>query len=393
MRCWRNVVLMMVMALIVFSIAKAEKEVNFSGLVYAYWYYDMSDTLDAFGNQSDVDFDSYNRFGITRTYLSAKARVSDRTFGRITVDVNPKDNNIRLKYGYIGWKCFENRQIMFGGKLGLLETPWIANANKAWSRRYISKTASDFFGLQTSADFGITLWSKLGKKGKWGNANFSILNGTSYKEPDEKDNSKDIDLTVFIKPLNAQPDFEKSIIGFQINSGKISDFDSSGVFTDDFKKTTISILANLQYNELLNLGVEYNSYSSPYVLDVFDVGLDKFANGDTSDVIISATTIFGTLWFGELLPDIKKLQTTGLFFRYIAVDADADDHTDIGYDSPNAVDPFGMKSTMMMIGLECNPVKGFKGSLNFQSDKITNRGTGLDDITNSYLYLNMMFSF
>jgi hypothetical protein len=113
------------------------------------------------------------------------------------------------------------------------------------------------------------------------------------------------------------------------------------------------------------------------------VGLNNFA-GDQSDFKVNSFSFFGGFWFGEIMPDSKMMQTLDLFLRYVMLDPDADDHDNVGYGAP-----YEVKANQIMIGLECTPIKGFKGSLNFQSDKITNLGAGIDDVTNSYLYLNM----
>ncbi|UCE66056.1 MAG: hypothetical protein JSU85_14575, partial [Candidatus Zixiibacteriota bacterium] len=379
MKRWRNIALVVLMSFLMFSAASADKEVTFGGEVYSQWYYDLSDTLNAFGNRSQVDFDSYSHFDVTRAYITGKAKLSEKTYGRITVDVEPMLNVMRLKYGYVGWRFFESEQLMLGTELGLVEIPYIYNMDKIWGRRYISMTPSEMswhpnaLGMQSSADYGLSFWSKFGEKGKWGKAFLSFLSGTSYKTPGENNPTKDIDFTFFLTPLNAQPDFAESKIGFQFNTGKVNTYSDSSQTADDFKKTILSVVADFRYAKLFNLGLEYNSYTSPYVLDVLDAGLNNFA-ADQSDMKINSFSIFGGLWFGELMPDTKAIQTINLFFRYIMLDPDADDHDNVGYGAA-----YEVKANQMIIGAECAPIKGFKASLNFQSDKITDFGAGIDD--------------
>jgi len=379
--------LAIVLGLLMFSVASADKEVTLGGEVFSHWYIDLSDTLDAFGNRSDVQFDSYNSFEITRAYLTGKAKLSDKTYGKVTIDVEPSLNVMRLKYGYMGWKFYENEQFKMGTKMGLVETPYIYNMDKAWGRRYISMTPLELTGMQSSADFGLSFWCKFGEDAKWGKANLSLFNGPGYMNPDENNPTKDIDLTVFLTPLNANPDLAASKVGFQFNTGKVNAYNDSGDVADDYKKTIISFMADFRFAELFNLGVEYNSYTSPFILDVLDIGLNNFA-GDRSDVKINSLSIMGGLWFGELMPDSKALSTLDLFFRYIMLDPDADDHTNIGYGAA-----YEVKANEMLIGVECAPIEGFKTSVNFQTDKITDLGPGVDDITNSYIYLNMGLMF
>ena len=86
MKRWLLGALVMALALGMFSMASAEKKVSFSGKVFAHWFMDLSDedqqTLESDG------FDSYNTFGVSRTYLTGKAKLSDKAYGKITFDVN-----------------------------------------------------------------------------------------------------------------------------------------------------------------------------------------------------------------------------------------------------------------------------------------------------------------
>lgn len=383
MNRWWIMALAGIILLLIFSAASAEKEVTLGGEVFSHWYMDLSDTLDAFGNRSDVQFDSYNRFEITRAYLTGNAKLSEKTYGKVTIDIEPSLNVMRLKYGYVGWKFFENEQFKMGTKMGLVETPYIHNMDKTWGRRYISMTPLELTGMQSSADFGLSFWSKFGEEGKWGKASLSFFNGPGYMNPDENNPTKDIDFTIYLTPLNAQPDLAESKVAFQFNTGKVNAYNDSSDVDNDFKKSIISVMGDFRYAKLFNLGLEYNSYTSPYVLDVLGVGLNNFA-ADQSDMKINSISIFGGLWFGELMAESKAFSTLNLFFRYIMLDPDADDHDNVGYGAP-----YEVKANQIMIGLECAPIEGFKTSLNYQSDKISDFGAGIDDVTNSYLYLNM----
>ncbi|UCC78492.1 MAG: hypothetical protein JSW64_09410 [Candidatus Zixiibacteriota bacterium] len=393
-RLW-NFALALILGVFLFSVAGAEKEVMFGGELFSSWYYDMSDSLTDFGNRSYVRFDNYNRFQVTRAYLTGKAKLSDRTYGRISSDVNPSYNYIRLKYGYVGWAFLRSEKLDLGANMGLVENPYIYNMDEIWGRRYISMTPGEMSwnqdapGMQSSADFGLSFWGKFGEDGKVGKAFISFFNGPGYTETDENNPTKDVDFTIFLNPLNAQPGLEESKIGFQFSTGKVNAYNDSSDIEDYYKMSILSFMGDLRYRKLFNIGLEYNGYTSPYILDVLNTGLYYFDFDDSSDVKVSSLSIFGALWFGELMPDSRALQTLDLFFRYVMLDPDTDDHDDIGYPSPAGTEPYEVKATQMIIGLECAPVEGFKSSLNFQSDKIKDRGAGLNNVTNSYLYLNM----
>lgn len=373
-----------VLLLLAFSVASADKETGFGGKIYAHWYYDLSDTLDY--SKSNADFDNYNAFGITRSYITGWAKLTDKSSGKITIDINANrgnsQNNIRLKYAYLKWKLYSGTRIGLAAKFGLHETPWIMGMNKIWGRRYLAKTPSDILGMETTSDNGISVIGKFGKKGKWGWASISIFNGASYSSPWDNNPSKDINLAAFIAPLNGNADFAKSTVGFQYYSGILNAYDDSSQTQDDYKKTLMSAVANFQFKKLLALGVEYDSYTSPQRLTRGGIWA-----ADTSDNKETAIALFGTLWFEELLKNNEKFKSLNFFFRYMMRDPDTDDH-----DLPGAAKN-EVNYTEMIFGVECAPYKGLKTSLNYRSDTTKNPGVGVDDISNAYLFLNAQFMF
>ena len=344
----------------------------------------MSDTLAY--SRSGADFDNYSAFSIQRAYINAKAKLSDKISGRVTVDVDPANDYIWLKYAYVNRKLFSQENFDLSARLGLQGTPWIDEMNATWGRRYLEMTPTDQLEMETSADFGLSFGSNFGEDGKWGYARLAFFNGTSYTAPAENNPTKDINLAVFLTPLNANPDFAKSKIGFQAYSGTLNSYGDSAQVKDDYKKTMISIMGNLQYRELFAIGLEYDSYKSPQILDAFD-RLPFGIWPDTSDNKVTAIAIFGTLWFADLAKNTPLLQNTNLFFRYMMVDPDADDH-DLG-----GGNNFETSINEFIFGVECEPVKGVATALNYRAEKIKDIPGRDDDISNSYLYLNMLLAF
>ena len=377
-------IIVALMVLFAFSVASAEKEVKVGGQIFAQWYYDMSDTLDF--SRSNVDFENYSAFSIERAYLYAKAKLSEKTSGKVTVDVNPDNAYIRLKYAYINWKLFSQENFDLSTRLGLQGTPWIDEMNVVWGRRYLEKTPTDQLGMETSADFGLSFGSNFGEEGKWGYAKLAFFNGTSFDDPGEDNPTKDINLAVFLAPLNANPDFAESKIGFQVYSGTLNSYNDSLDVKDDYKKSMISIMGNLQYRKLFAIGVEYDSYKSPQILDIVDMGFGTWP--DMSDNKVAAIALFGTLWFADLAENTPLLQTTNLFFRYMMIDPDADDHEII---PPGGIN-FETSANEFIFGIECEPVKGVAAALDYRAEKIKDIPL-MDDISNSYLYLNMLLAF
>jgi len=371
----RGITFLALAALLIFafSMAHAEKEISLGGKVYAHWYYDLSDSLNAPGNISDANFDSYNAFGISRAYLTGSAKLSEKTSGKVTVDVNPNsnDNNIRLKFAYLKWHFYTGLQFDLTAKLGLHETPWIYGMDKIWGRRYLAKTPTDQLGMLTTSDNGLSFLSNLGEKGKWGSASLSIFNGASYESPWDNNPSKDINIAAFLTPLNSKAEFANSTIGFQYYMGTHNAYDDSSLTKDDYKQTLMSVVANFQYKKTFALGVEYNSLG--------------FQQPDTSGVMVdnkeNSMAIFGTLWFAELAQNTKMLQDLNVFFRYMTDDPDGEDLVN------------EMSETELIVGLECTPVDGFAASLNYRADTAKDLGPGVDDISNAYLFLNTLFEF
>ncbi len=386
MRLTLRSIVIVLLVFFAFSVASADKEVKVGGEIFAQWYYDMSDTLDY--SRSEVDFDSYSAFSIQRAYIYAKAKLSDKTWGKVTIDVNPGNDDIRLKYAYINWKCFLQESFDLSTRIGLQGTPWIDEMDAVWGRRYLEMTPTEQLGMETSADFGLSFKSNFGEEGKWGYAKLAIFNGTSFDDPGEDNPAKDINLAVFLTPLNTNPDLGKSKVGFQVYSGTLNSYDRSAEVKDDYKKTMISIMGNLQYRELFALGVEYNSYKSPQILDVADMGFGG-TWPDLSDNKVTAIALFGTLWLADLAENTPLLQTTSLFFRYMMVDPDADDHEII---PPGGIN-FETSANEFIFGVECEPIKGMAAALNYRAEKIKDIPFVTDDISNSYLFLNMLLKF
>jgi len=357
-----------------FMTAQAEKEVTLSGRIYAHWYMDLSDSLN--NSMSNKNFDSYNTFGVSRTYLTGAGKLSDKTSGKITIDINPADNNIRLKYAFLKWNFYQAQQYDLAAVFGLQGTPWNGGMEKIWGRRYISKVPADQLGMETTSDYGISLNSGLGEKGKWGNATLALFNGTTYSSPVDNNGSKDINLAAFIKPLNSNADFGKSTVGFQYYMGTLNSYDDSSQTKDDYKKTIMSFAANVQYRHTGAVGVEYNSYKSSVNLQNGNFWMQ---NGNVVENKANALAIFGTLWFEDLAANSRMLKTLDLFFRYMTFDPDADD---INND---------MKTNELIVGVECAPIKGFASSLNYRTEKTT--VTGSDDISNAYLFFNTIIDF
>jgi len=140
---------------------------------------------------SDID---QNGLAVDRLYLEAKYRANKVWMGRITMDVNneqtdnapgpaalgqPLDRNMNvfLKYAYIEGNFRPELQL----RAGLSHTPWIDYEQNLWGHRYVSKVASDIFGFDHSADYGVGLKGDVvdGMIQYWA----TVTNGGGYSNP------------------------------------------------------------------------------------------------------------------------------------------------------------------------------------------------------------------
>lgn len=138
-----------------------------------------------------------NSFEVPRFYLTLKAKPTDWSTLRLTLDMgrisDPKvedasgdelgvkfDNRyfIYAKYAYL-----EMKEPWLKGKftIGQQGLPWVGFVEKLWGYRWIDKTMTDLHKLQTSADLGA---SYTGKVKDFVEYQLAVVNGTGYKDPE-----------------------------------------------------------------------------------------------------------------------------------------------------------------------------------------------------------------
>ena len=165
-----------------------EQKLTIGGKSYINFTLSNTETRNGAGVvTSDVD---QNGLAIDRFYLEAKYRASKVWSGRITMDVNneqdpnpaptgPLDRNMNvyLKYAYIEGNFRPELQL----RVGLSHTPWIDYEQGLWGHRYVSKVASDLFGFDHSADYGVGLKGDVvdGMIQYWA----TVTNGGGYSNP------------------------------------------------------------------------------------------------------------------------------------------------------------------------------------------------------------------
>ncbi len=333
---------------VTFSNASAS-DTKVNGRLYTDWTLETSD-----------DADSENSFSISRAYVTVKSKLSDFTSVRITTDIREVDNfsgyTIILKYGYFDWKPkFGNGKLKV--RFGLHATPYIDRMNKLWGRRYMLKTASDLNKFVTSSDLGAGLIFGLGEKGKTGSASVHIFNGSSYSHIEDENKNKNINAHILLNPFINNEKLKRSQVQAQAYLGTQNETIADNEDASDYKMQLFSFGGLLGYNNTFDLGLDLNFLT------------EGPGNALDDDIKSSAFSLFGTLYFADLVENESFVRTLNLFGRFDIFDPDRDMDDDGEF--------------MFVAGIECNPVKGFKASLNYKTINPE------DDSQNSMSYLSI----
>jgi hypothetical protein len=176
----------------------APSPLNFSGVIFGSWNYQLPTTPQPLAGQTD------NQFILDRAYLTFRMPAGDRTSIRITTDVyqttegTPNAYTIRAKYAYLQYDQpkFSNGMSLLG-RIGILQNVVIDHEENFWPR-YISQVAVERAGYFASADVGIA--GQLTLPNKLGEVYATIVNGPGYTSR-EKDRFKDYAARLSLTPL------------------------------------------------------------------------------------------------------------------------------------------------------------------------------------------------
>jgi len=334
------------------SVFAADTKVN--GRVYAHWMMDLSDEAD-----------SFNDFGLSRAYVTVGSKLSDYTSVRITTDLREsawfEGYTIILKYAYFDWKpAFGHGVATF--RFGLQPTHYISSMNELWGRRYLEKTVGDLHGFLTTSDLGAGLMINLGEEGRIGNIAANVWNGTSYMDIEELNKHKDFSGFLILTPLSENDDLKRTALMGQVYFGTQNreiDIDEAA---SDWDRLLLSFGGMLGYRNTLDLGADINMYSLGR-----GPGID--------DLKRSGFSFFGTLYLEDIVADGSPLRTLNFFGRMDM------------YDPNTEVDDNG--NTLVIGGIECVPVNGFRASVNLRSKSYQAEDVDSD----TYLFLNTLFEF
>ena len=353
----RKIAISLIIAFILVATAginAAETEVN--GRLYTYWNMDLTDGSD-----------NFNEFALDRAYVTVKSKLSDYTSVRITTDLREANvgsnvyNVVLIKYAYLDWKpAFGNGVVKF--RFGLQPTPYIDKMNKLWGRRYLEKTVGDHQEFLTTSDLGAGLVFSLGEKGKVGYIAANVWNGTSYTSITELNKQKDFSGFVYLTPLKDNPDFKRTALQGQAYFGTQNRTFWLGEVASDYDRLLFSFGGLLAYRNTFDVGGDVNFNS-------------QGQGPDTEDLKETGYSFFSTIYFEDLVADESFLRTLNLFGRVDLYDPNTDADNDA--------------ETLVIGGIECVPVSGFKASVNIRSMSYQDEDEGSE----TFVYVNTLFKF
>jgi hypothetical protein len=210
----------------------ASVPVEFSGLFFPQFIY---------GGAKGNGTRSVNQFQLERAYLTAKAKIGDRTSLRFTSDIyRPGGNNgytMRAKYAYVQYDYWTNGEGFMGTnaqvRLGMQQTV-LNETEEAFWPRYVAKIAAERAGFFSSADLGASTTLSFNGMGE---LFAEVANGPGYATPENdrfKDYSVRLTLTPFgstmAKGLVLAPWFYKGTVQSALQPAEGRKHDRAGIF-------------------------------------------------------------------------------------------------------------------------------------------------------------------
>lgn len=195
-----------------------------------------------YGGQKGNGTRSANQFQLERAYLTAKAKVADRTSIRLTADVFRPGGNagytMRAKYAFVQYDYWMNKEGFMGAngqvRLGIQQTV-INEQEEAFWPRYVAKIAVERAGFFSSADLGASTTLSLGNG--IGELFAMVANGPGYTSSENdrfKDYSARLTLTPFgatpTEGLNVSPWYYKGTVASLLRPAEGRKHDRAGIF-------------------------------------------------------------------------------------------------------------------------------------------------------------------
>lgn len=172
--------------------------VEFSGLLFPQFIY---------GGAKGNGTRSANQFQLERAYLTAKAKIGDRTSLRLTTDIYRPGGNggytVRAKFAFVQYDYWTNGEGFMGTnaqvRLGLQQTILNETEESFWPR-YVAKIATERAGFFSPADLGVSNTLSFGNG--MGELFTEVTNGPGYTTP-ENDRFKDYSARLTLTPFGS----------------------------------------------------------------------------------------------------------------------------------------------------------------------------------------------
>ena len=184
------------------TLPPATPGLNFSGVIFGFWNYQIRTTPNQLRNQTN------NEFNVDRAYLTFRMPAGDHTSIRITTDVfrsldsSSNAYTIRAKYAFLQYESPKlSNGLVLAGKVGIIENVVVPYLENFWPR-YLSQAAVERSGYFASADVG--LGGTVTFPNKMGEIYATVVNGPGYTAR-ERDRFKDYAIRVTYTPLMNEP--------------------------------------------------------------------------------------------------------------------------------------------------------------------------------------------
>jgi len=277
------------------ALPPATPGLNFSGVIFGFWNYQIRTTPNQLRNQTN------NEFNVDRAYLTFRMPAGEHTSIRITTDVfrsldsSSNAYTIRAKYAFLQYESSKlSNGLVVAGKIGIIENVVVSYLENFWPR-YLSQAATERSGYFASADVG--LGSTVTFPNKMGEIYATIVNGPGYTAR-ERDRFKDYAIRLTYTPLMNEPAGSLlqtfTVLGWGYKGAFASSFVNGGAgqlgaVGDALDRSRFGLFAGIR-DPRLTVGAEFASRR-----DGGELGLNTLA----SPRLPTETT--GRLWSGFTL--------------------------------------------------------------------------------------------
>jgi len=342
----KQITLSALLFLCVFSLkAQTEFKPGGSGIgtLFFNYKYDLSEGVD-----------KVSSFNIERAYLGYKydftQNISARVIYDIGYDANVKTFTAFAKNAFIDWGVAKHLKL----SVGLIPLKHFDYNDKFWGYRYIMKTATDEYGMGTTADLGINAEIPVSDKLSF---NLMLLNGEGFKAQQDNFGLHKIGGNVTVKPVDGL----SFRLHYDMMPAKYQPVDT----LPELKDQTISVFtafAGYEVKDLFRIGAEYNLMNNA----------TQFTKAKP-DHDLSAISVFGTYIFNP------KWE---VFARYDLVQSNTLEGATEGWNSHK-------DGSLIMGGVQYRVTKGVSLALNYRN--FTYKMESMNPNSGIYLNLGMAF--